>query len=148
MRHLISDRLYEANSFWLNLYTEHNWFNRLDNLSIERIELVKIDTDKFYEALTVRIFAACNDYTEDANGKILGGSKRDLRRYSEYWTFVRRTGMERQTAQYSLKQCPSCGAPADNMGQSSECGYCGSKISSGAFSWVLFLIMQDDVYDG
>ena len=148
VRHLLSDRLYEANSFWLNLYTEHNWFNRLENLTIDRVELVKIDTDKFYEAITVRIIAACYDYTEDANGKVLGGSKRNIRHYSEYWTFVRRTGIERHTAQYSLKQCPSCGAPADNMGQTSECGYCGSKISSGAFSWVLFLIMQDEVYDG
>jgi len=148
VRHLLSDRLYEANLFWQNLYTENNWFNRLDNIKIEQVELVKIEHDKFYEAVTVRIFASCNDYTEDAGGNIIGGSKRALRRYSEYWTFVRRTGTERHSAPYSVNQCPQCGAPADNMGQTAECGYCGSKISTGEFSWVLFLIMQDDVYQG
>jgi hypothetical protein len=148
VRHLLSDRLYEANTFWMNLYAENNWFNRLDNLTIQQIELVKIEQDKFYEAITVRIYAACNDYTEDANGKLIGGSKRDLRRYSEYWTLVRRAGIGKHTAPYSLSQCPQCGAPADNMGQTGECGYCGSKISTGEFSWVLFLITQDEVYDG
>ncbi|MGD0960151.1 MAG: TIM44-like domain-containing protein [Methylomonas sp.] len=148
VRHLLSDRIYEANSFWMDLYTANNWVNRLDNISIQRIEPVKLEVDKFYEALTVRIFASCNDYTEDAAGKVLGGSKRDLRRYSEYWTFVRRTGLEQHTGPYSLTQCPQCGAPADNMGQTAECGYCGSKISTGNFSWVVFLITQDEVYAG
>ena len=117
-------------------------------MSIEQVELVKIETDKFYEAITVRIFAACNDYTEDANGKLIGGSKKMLRRYSEYWTMVRRTGIELHSMPYSLSQCPQCGAPADNMGQTAECGYCGCKISTGKFSWVLFLITQDEVYEG
>ena len=148
VRHLLSDRLYEANAFWQDLYVENDWYNRLDNLNIERIELVKIETDKYYEAITVRIFAACNDYTEDAKGKILGGSKRVLRHYSEYWTLVRRAGIELNNKPYSLSQCPQCGAPADNMGQTAECGYCGCKISTGQFSWILFLITQDEVYEG
>ncbi|MEQ1529469.1 MAG: TIM44-like domain-containing protein [Methylococcales bacterium] len=148
VRHLLSDRLYEANQFWTDRYQQHNWFNRLDNLNIERIILTKIELDRFYEAVTVRIFAGCYDYTEDAQGKLIGGSKRELRKYSEYWTFVRRTGVDNNSADFKLGQCPHCGAPADQMGQAGECGYCGSKISTGEFSWVLFLIMQDDVYSG
>ena len=148
VRHLLSDRLYEANSFWQDLYVENDWYNRLDNLTIEQVELVKIETDKFYEAITVRIFAACNDYTEDAKGKLIGGSKKELRHYSEYWTMVRCTGIELHSKPYSINQCPQCGAPADNMGQTAECGYCGCKISTGKFSWVLFLISQDEVYEG
>lgn len=148
VRHLLSDRLYDSNLFWQRLYSEQNWFNRLNDLRIERIEPVKIELDRFYEALTVRIFASCFDYTEDADGKLIGGAKRTRRRYSEYWTFVRRTGAEQAHSPYSIKQCPQCGAPADNFGQTAVCGYCGSKISTGEFSWVLFLIMQDDVYSG
>ncbi|MCX7086890.1 MAG: TIM44-like domain-containing protein [Methylococcales bacterium] len=148
VRHLLSDRLYEANQFWTDRYKQHNWFNRLDKLSIQRIELAKLDIDRYYEAITIRIFASCYDYTEDAQGKLLGGSKRSLREYSEYWTFVRRIHSEKNTETPALNQCPQCGAPADKMGQAAECGYCGSKISTGEFSWVLFLIMQDDVYNG
>jgi hypothetical protein len=148
VRHLLSDRLYESNQFWLAMYAEHGWHNRLDSITISQIVPAKIEQDKFYEAITVRIFASCYDYTEDADGKVIGGSKRSLRRYSEYWTFVRRIGQEHHSAPYSLSSCPQCGAPADNMGQTGECGYCGSKISTGQFSWVLFLILQDDVYEG
>jgi hypothetical protein len=148
VRHLLSDRLYETNLFWINMYTQNNWFNRMADLKIEQIELVKIEVDRFYEAITVRIFASCYDYTEDKKGKIIGGSRTIARNYSEYWTFVRRIGTQKHTAPYSLKQCPQCGAPADKMGQTAICGYCGSKISTGEFSWVLFLITQDDVYCG
>jgi len=147
-RHLLSDRLFEANLFWQQLYAEQNWVNRLDQLNVGEIEVAKIEIDMFYEAVTVRIFASCYDYTEDANGKVIGGSKRALRLYSEYWTFVRRIGAEKSSAPYSINQCPQCGAPADNIGQTAVCGYCGSKISTGEFSWVLFLITQDEAYDG
>jgi Tim44-like domain len=148
VRHLLSDRLYEANQFWTDRYKQHNWFNRLANLKIQRVVLARLEVDRFYEAITVRIFASCYDYTEDAQGKLIGGSKRQLREYSEYWTFVRRTGLLHSTGEFGLNQCPQCGAAADKMGQAAECGYCGSKISTGEFSWVLFLIMQDDVYRG
>lgn len=149
VRHLLSDRLYEANQFWTDMYQQQHWFNRLDNLKINRIELVKIELDRFYLAITVRIFAACNDYTEDAQGKLIGGNKKTLRRYSEYWTFVRRSDTSPTGAQtVNLQQCPQCGAPADQMGQAAKCGYCGSKISTGEFSWVLFLITQDENYTG
>lgn len=148
VRHLLSDRLYEANQFWMDYYRQHNWFNRLDKLNIERIALARLEVDSFYEAITVRIFANCYDYTEDSKGILVGGSKRHLRHYSEYWTFVRRIGVHDKQTGIDLNQCPQCGAPADKMGQAAKCGYCGSKISTGKFSWVLFLIMQDDVYRG
>ncbi len=146
VRHLISDRLFAANQFWTDNYKQQHWINRLEQLQIERIELAKIDMDKFYEAITVRIFAACFDYTETEQGKLIGGSKKTLRHYSEYWTFVRRSGQEAKPSPFSIQQCPQCGAPADQMGQAAECGFCGSKISTGEFSWVLFLITQDEAY--
>ena len=49
---------------------------------------------------------------------------------------------------YKRNKCPNCGAPADKMGQSGVCEYCGSKITDGNFSWVLFSITQDEVYEG
>lgn len=150
IRHLLSDRLYESNQFWLDMYHEQGYINRLDNLKIDNVQIVKVETDHYYEAITVRIFAACHDYTLNAQGKVIGGSAKILRRYSEYWTFVRYHHPESvQTDQaFNLETCPQCGAPADNMGQAAICGYCGSKISTGEFSWVLYRINQDEVYVG
>lgn len=147
-RHLVSDRLYESNNFWMEEYARQGWHNRLDKIQIDDIVLARIDLDKFYESLTVRIFASCLDYTVDKQGKLIGGSQKMPRRFSEYWTFIRTAGAEHVEAGYDVKTCPSCGAPADKMGQAGECGYCGSKLSEGQFSWVLAIITQDDVYEG
>ena len=148
VRHLISDRLYDANSFWMSMYKQNGWNNRLDDLIIQDIQIIKIELDSYYESITVRIFASCFDYTEDQQHKILGGSKQKRRNYSEYWTFARRAGVEKSESSFSLNSCPQCGAAADKMGQSAICEYCGSKISTGEFSWILFLITQDENYQG
>jgi len=148
VRHLISDRLYDANSFWMELYSHYRFNNRLDDLKIQDIQLVKIELDKYYETITVRVFASCFDYTEDSNHKIIAGSNKKRRVYSEYWTFARRAGIEQNETGFDLNSCPQCGAHADKMGQSAICEYCGSKISTGQFSWVLFLITQDENYRG
>ncbi len=148
VRHLISDRLYKANSFWMELYTHYRFNNRLDDLKIQDIQLVKIELDLYYETITVRVFASCFDYTEDSNHKIIAGSNKKRRVYSEYWTFARRAGVEQNETGFDLNSCPQCGAHADKMGQSAICEYCGSKISTGQFSWILFLITQDENYRG
>jgi hypothetical protein len=130
------------------LYKQQHWNNRLDDLKISDSQLVKIELDSYYETLTVRVFASCFDYTEDNNHKIIGGSNKKRRAYSEYWTFARRSGVEKTESAFNLNSCPQCGAPADKMGQTAICEYCGSKISTGQFSWVLFLITQDEAYFG
>ena len=147
-RHLVSDRLYESNGFWMDEYARQGWRNILENIAIQKINIARIDIDKFYDSLTVRVFASCLDYTIDGQGKLLGGSVKKPRQFSEYWTFMRTAGVEKIEQEYDLKSCPSCGAPADKVGQTGVCAYCGSKISEGHFSWVLAVITQDEVYEG
>jgi hypothetical protein len=110
--------------------------------------MARVDVDKFYESFTVRVFASCLDYVETSAGQLKGGSKKDARFYSEYWTFIRRTGVEKNESEFSLNNCPNCGAPADKMGQAGVCEYCNTKISTGDFSWVLTRIVQDEEYVG
>ncbi|MFN8255814.1 MAG: TIM44-like domain-containing protein [Bacteroidales bacterium] len=148
IRHLLTDRLYESYNFWIETYKSHQLRNKLENLKIQRIDMASIETDKFYESFTVRIFASCLDYTENTAGKLIGGSKSKPRVFSEYWTFIRRTGVEKKESAYSLYNCPNCGAPADKMGQAAVCAYCSAKISHGDFSWVLARIVQDEEYTG
>ena len=146
IRHLLTDRLYESYIFWIDAYKEESLTNKLDDLKIKKTELAKIEIDKFYESITVRIHASVKDYVTDSTGKVIGGSARKNRKFSEYWTFIRRTGVE--TDNYDYGNCPNCSAPADKMGQSGTCGYCNTKISNGDFSWVLAVITQDEVYIG
>lgn len=146
VRHLVADRLWESNQYWQDTYKKASLINKLENINVSKIELAKIETDKFYEAFTVRIFADCLDYVSDRSGKVMAGTNKRSRYFSEYWTFIRRTGVEKET--FDLKTCPNCGAPADKMGQAGNCEYCGSKITTGEFSWVLAIITQDEAYKG
>ena len=146
VRHLLTDRLWESYKFWIDAYKQAGYQNKLDDNNIIKIHLAKIESDKFYEAITVRIFASSKDYVIDKNGKYLAGHKKSKRTFSEYWTFVRRTGVENDS--YDMKTCPNCGAPADKMSDGGKCEYCGAKISNGDFSWVLSMITQDEEYKG
>ena len=148
IRHLVSDRLYESYDFWITAYQSEKIRNKLDNIKISKIDMAAIEVDKYYESFTVRIFASCHDYVENNSGKVLGGSKKQARYFSEYWTFMRRAGVEIVESEFSLNNCPNCGAAADKMGQSAVCEYCGSKISNGDFSWILTRIVQDEEYTG
>lgn len=147
-RHVVSDFLYQTYDFWMQEYEKKGYTNKLDDLQIDEVELVKIERNYYYEVFTFRIFAACKDYTiKDDTGEVLGGSKDELRRYSEYWTFVCRRGKEQPNTSCP-KSCPACSAPLDKMGMNAICGYCDNKISTGDFSWVLSRITQDEVYRG
>ncbi|MCP4440693.1 MAG: TIM44-like domain-containing protein [Aureispira sp.] len=148
VRHVLTDRLYESNDFWIKMYKDANLFNRLEKIDIQDVVLSKITLDKHYEAFTIRVFASCIDYTEKEGGKLIGGSKTRPRRFSEYWTFVRRTGVEAPETEFDVAKCASCGAPADKMSDTAVCGYCGTKTNLGEHSWVLSNIAQDEVYKG
>lgn len=145
VRHLLSDRLFEANQYWMRDYSRRKLRNIVSDLDVETIEIAAIEQDAFYDAFTVRIFAACLDYTVNEAGKVVAGSKKTTRRYSEYWTFIRVKGKE-SADRYDLKSCPACGAPANKIAQAGTCGYCNAKLTEGDYSWVLSAIAQDEVY--
>lgn len=145
-RNLLSDRLYESFMFWIQEYKSLNLTNRLEKISIKNIIFCSIESDKYYESITLRIYAEALDYVTDRNNKVVGGSNQNPRKFSEYWTFIRRSGVEKDSFDYDT--CPSCGAPADKIGMAGVCEYCGTKISNGDFSWILAIITQDEVYTG
>ncbi|MCF6366052.1 MAG: TIM44-like domain-containing protein [Bacteroidales bacterium] len=146
VRNLLTDRTYESFMFWIDAYKSAGLTNKLEDIKITNVQFVRIDTDKFYEAITVRIYASSLDYVVDKQGKVRGGSDKRPRSFSEYWTFIRKNGVEKD--EFDISTCPNCGAPADKMGQAGVCEYCGTKISNGDFSWVLSIITQDEVYSG
>ena len=146
-RPLITDHLFQTYYYWIEFYKRENVKPVMRNARLLNAVLVKVECDKFYDSITVRIFATGYDYIEDKNGKVISGSSRKERKYSEYWTFIRRAGVEKPESSFDPNSCPSCGAPI-KMGQSGVCDYCGSKVTQGDFGWVLSRITQDEVYLG
>ena len=141
-----TDSIFQMHRYWIDAYQRQGLRNALDKCQITAMQPVKIKVDAFYNSITLRIFAEGYDYTVDKNGRIVAGSNKNLRRWSEYWTFIRNSKAKPGPARADLN-CPNCGAPL-KINATGICEFCGGKITSGEFDWVLSKIEQDESYAG
>lgn len=144
VRHLETHSLYNTHRYWMENYREAGLSNRVEDVEIKAVDLARIETDAFYEGITVRIFAKAYDYTLDKQDKVVSGSKRTKQSFSEYWTFVRPAGEKKKSDGH---HCPNCGAPVE-PGPSTVCDFCASVVMKDSNEWVLAEIVQDEVYMG
>ncbi|HMF56787.1 MAG TPA: TIM44-like domain-containing protein [Pyrinomonadaceae bacterium] len=141
-----TDNIFQMHRYWIEAYQRQGLRNALDQCQIISMQPVKIKEDAFYNSITMRIFAQGCDYTVDREGKVVSGSNRNVRRWSEYWTFIRSREAKPAAARADLN-CPNCGAPL-KVNMTGVCEFCGGKVSSGDFDWVLSKIEQDESYAG
>ncbi|MGI9067427.1 MAG: TIM44-like domain-containing protein [Pyrinomonadaceae bacterium] len=141
-----TDNLFQMHQYWIDAYKRQHLRNVLDQCSVTAMQPVKITEDAFYNSITLRIGARGYDYTVDSSGGIVSGSKNHLRSWSEYWTFIRNRHAKPAAARADLN-CPNCGAPL-KVNTAGICEFCGGKITSGEFDWVLSKIEQDESYGG
>ena len=141
-----TDNLFQMHQYWIDAYRRQQLRNVLDQCAVTAMQPVKIVEDAFYNAITLRIGAQGYDYTVDTNGRIVAGSKNNLRRWTEYWTFIRNRNAKPLETRVDLN-CPNCAAPL-KVNNAGVCQFCGGKITSGEFDWVLSKIEQDESYAG
>ena len=146
-RPYVTDRMFQTLRFWVERYTAHGLRNQLTDVELERVRIVKVQVDAWYESITVRLWGSMKDSIVRSDGKVVGGNPNQPRRFSEYWTFLRAAGGEAGT-RADQPGCPSCGAPLDRINQAGICGYCDTKITTGRFDWVLARIEQPEAYRG
>ncbi len=145
MRPFLSDTLYTTQQYYVAAYLAQGLRNVTANTRILRLEPVKLTSDAFYDALTVRLYATGLDYTEREDGQLVAGSKSQERPYSEYWTLIR--GTQRRGPARAELSCANCGGPL-RVNMAGVCEYCHVKVTTGGFDWVLSRIEQDEVYTG
>ena len=114
-------------------------------MRITRTELAKVTRDRYYDAVTFRLWATGKDYVVRGDGEVVRGSKRRERPYSEYWTLIRSAARKGPTKTDAT--CGNCGAPLQ-VTMAGACNYCGAHVTAGEFVWVLSKIEQDDSYRG
>jgi len=144
VRPLETESLFQMHRYWIDAYVRQGKRNIVDDYKIARVLPVKFTTDAFYESVTVRLWASGRDSTIDDAGKIVAGSKTELRVWSEYWTLIRSRGAAAGTKTMS---CPNCGATV-TVGATGICEFCAGKLTTSEFDWVLSRIEQDEAYAG
>lgn len=148
-RGVVSDGLYDYLAYWTDAMKAQGLRNELRDMQITETRVAKIVRDKYFDSVTIRLWARGIDIMVTDDGKHVRGSKSIKRKYSEYWTLVRsraRVGRAFNTPNAN-PTCSNCGAPLQ-MTQSGECEHCGAHVTAGEFDWVLSKIEQDDSYRG
>jgi hypothetical protein len=141
-----TDNIFQMHQYWIEAYRRQKLRNVLERYQITGMQPTKIKQDNFYQSVTLRIFAEGYDYTISEAGQVVAGSRTNLRKWSEYWTFIRNSKATPSAARADLN-CPNCGA-ALKINAAGICEFCGGKITSGEFDWVLSRIEQDESYVG
>jgi hypothetical protein len=146
IRPFVSESMHEYLRYWIEAYKAQGLVNKVEGARVVRWVPVRVERDRHYDALTIRLWGTGRDATvEAASGRVVGGDPNRDRRYSEYWTLIR--GAEVRGQPRSDKACPSCGGPLE-VTMSGNCEYCNALVTTGEFDWVLSRIEQDDVYAG
>ncbi len=157
MRPYLSDALFTTQSYWVSEYLRQGLQNITENAELHGVELCRITSDAYFDAITVRISASSLDFTvlapaprpgvpasADA-GSVVAGNRSTRRRYTEYWTLIRSTRAKGPAKTDAA--CPRCGGPLV-ITMAGQCTYCQATVTRGDFDWVLSRIEQDDVYLG
>ncbi len=146
VRGLLSMSQYDSLQYWLDAYAKQGLRNQLLDMRITNVEPCKLLRDRYFDALTFRIWGTGKDFVTNRSSKqVVTGSKTKDRAYSEYWTLIRAhdaKGPAKATA-----TCGHCGAEL-KINAAGACEYCGSALASGDFDWVLSKVEQDDSYRG
>jgi predicted lipid-binding transport protein (Tim44 family) len=145
MRPFLSDNLFGMQVYWVEQYKRQRLRNVIQNPRILSMELARVTSDKFFDAITVRLFAESVDFVASDDNRVVAGKPNKPRRYSEYWSFIR--GRAKTGPTRTEPVCPNCGA-ALKINMAGYCEYCRAKVTSGDFDWVLSRIEQDEVYSG
>jgi len=146
-RPFVSDGLLSYLDYWTGAYRRAGLTNQVMEARLIGHAIARVQRDKWYDSVTLRCFAEGKDFTlRDSDGSVVGGSKSRTRRWSEYWTLIRRRDAKGETRLDAA--CPRCGAPLEDMAMSGECAHCGSHVTGGEFDWVLSRIEQDEAYLG
>jgi predicted lipid-binding transport protein (Tim44 family) len=144
-RPYVSDQLFQMLAYWIESYKRAHLRNVSENARITGIELAAVTSDRYYDAITVRVHAIGLDYTVDDAGHVVSGSRSRERAYGEYWTLIR--GTAAQSKATDDRACPNCGAPLA-ITMAGNCTHCRAKVTAGDFDWVLSRIEQDAAYTG
>ncbi len=134
MRPFVTDRLLQYELYWIQRQAREGIRGAITGLRLTWIDLVEVASDRYFDHVTVRIFAA--------KGK-LGQRVEKYHAHTEYWTLIR----GRAESGRASEVCPSCGAALE-VSREGRCGHCGAFVSRGRFDWLLSRIEDQEAYEG
>ncbi len=144
VRAFVSDGIFERFSLQIDEQRDLGYRNIMDNVTVTDCGLDRVDREAGFDVAALRISASAIDYRVRLdNGREISGFRR-TEFFTEYWSFIRRSGRQTETGKPGLIEgfCPNCGADI-KLNRSARCESCDSLVRSGEFDWVLAEITQE-----
>lgn len=153
IRPYVTDGIAERFSLQFQEQRDAGYRNKMEQLQIDSIAICDAAKGPVFSSVTVCVRARAADFHVSlADGKYVSG-KQGVEKFTEYWTFVRRTDAKSLAAGKSgllEGSCPNCGAAIgvkktgekSAIGGSAKCDSCQSLLKSGSLDWVLSEITQ------
>jgi uncharacterized tellurite resistance protein B-like protein len=144
VRAFVSDGIFERFALQIEEQRDLGYRNIMDNVTVTDIGLTRVDREAGFDVAALRISASAVDYRVRLdNAREISGFRRD-EHFTEYWSFIRRSGRQTETGKPGLIEgfCPNCGADI-KLNRSARCDSCDSLVRSGEFDWVLAEITQE-----
>ena len=144
VRKWISDGVYQRFTTQFVMMNLLDQVNTMQNIVVQRVSIDKTENDGPYSIIHLAIQFTMIDSFVSAKYPNLndGGPYEGI----EYWTFIKKNGIEIKDL-YTSNNCPKCGGELkDIAGETAKCGYCGTITSLGDYDWILSEISQPDDY--
>ncbi|MGY8653196.1 MAG: TIM44-like domain-containing protein [Verrucomicrobiia bacterium] len=143
VRCFVSDGIFERYTLQIAGQRDMDYRDHMEEIEIESTIFAEFSTTAIFDVLTIQVTALLIDYRESlATGKYLKGNKTP-QRFTEFWSFVRRSGVQTAPGASGLIEgaCPNCGADIQ-LNRTGSCGSCSALLRSGHYDWVLSEITQ------
>ncbi len=135
-----SDGLFNTHKKQLEQYINKGQTNVVEDIAILSTEFENYKEDSSNEYLSYIIKARYKDYViEDETNVVVKGSlnQKYLMEYRVSFMRTLNSKTERSEKSSDALSCPNCGAPI-SINESGVCDYCGSYVTSGQYSWILY----------
>jgi len=93
IREMVDRDIYEKCQGDLDELRREGRINRLDDIRIQKLDLIEAWQEEGFDFATVRVEASLLDYlVAETSGELLGGSRTEPAAFTELWTWARKSG--------------------------------------------------------
>jgi DNA-directed RNA polymerase subunit RPC12/RpoP len=116
--------------------------NRISGMQVHDRRIAKIESDGYFDILTVAFNASSRDeFISEKYRKLNSGGQET---FVEYWSFIKKRGVHGKSL-YDSNKCPGCGGELpEDATDVSRCPYCSRLTNTGEYDWILAEITQAD----
>ena len=132
------DELFKKHDEMQQYLLNHNRFNVIEDIEINKVELLKHENDGLMERISLLLHVKMKDYIiDDQTLELLEGDKNAIKERTYEMQFRRHCGVTTKYGRSIFESvCPKCGTLA-SVTFEGHCEHCAAKVSDGQYSWIL-----------